>query len=316
MGIFKLEPKDNAWHNQIFPKYIEWWYLDAMTYSNDIFSGSFALWGNLHRPESCVVRSDFVFTFSDGRVVDFGKKINLADFHASTDGCYVQMEYDSFQNLGNLFLLHLEQGREAILDISLTPECSGFGYYHEFDSGKGEYFYWIVPVPKGVITGQIQYMGQIYTFKGVGYHDHNWASINLSEKFNAWIWGRYLAVDMGIIFTSVESDQETLFQGMAIIERGLTANEYLYLKFDQKKPILRIENTPVGWSLLITEPGLRFEMDIVKKILVFERGKARDYQRFKSNSRGRLSIGGAEYKLNGSLIHEFKILSPKEWGKP
>jgi hypothetical protein len=310
VGIFTLEPKDGGWHNQIIPKYIEWWYLDGQTFSNDHFSGSFALWGNLLRPESCVVRSDFTFTFSDGRVVDFSKKSNLADFHASTDRCRVQIGFDSLRDIGSRFLLHLEQDSNSILDIYLTPECSGFGYHHDFNSNVNEFFYWIVPVPKGTVTGQIQHLGQIHTFQGVGYHDHNWASVSLSEKIKSWLWGRYLADDITLIITEVVDDCETIFKGMIILERDISTLEYRYLKFGKKRPIVRIEETSTGWRLLVTDLTVRLEMDIMKNFLIVERGNAREYQRFLSQVSGILFIGDMEHALNNLFMHEFKNLSP------
>ncbi|MCX6068488.1 MAG: hypothetical protein NT121_22525, partial [Chloroflexi bacterium] len=134
---------------------------------------------------------------------------------------------------------------------TLTPECSGFGYRHDFDSDKEQYFCWIVPVPKGTVTGRIKHGNQTYFFLGVGYHDHNWASVSLSEKIQSWQWGRYLDADLALIFASVTGNEETLFQGMALIQQSDLASEYQYLKFDHQGPTIRVQETPEGWNLSI-----------------------------------------------------------------
>lgn len=307
MLFLTLTPKDNAWHNQIVPCYIEWWYLDMQSVAGDHISGSFAIWGNLDRPTSCIVRSDFIFSFSDGRVIDFSKQVSLDNFHARNDFCDVHLGDEFFKDMGNEFALHLERFGEAILDLSITPTCAGFGYRYDFD--KDQYFYWIVPVPQGSVTGKIQYGGNTYSFDGTCYHDHNWASVSLSEKIQSWKWGRCLDADLTLIFATVADKHKTLFQGVAVMQQSKIGIEYKYLMFSEDKPLVNIQETPNGWVLLIIDTGIELKMDIVKNHLVLERDENGIYQRFASHISGSLFVSDIKRRLNGVMIHEFKNLN-------
>lgn len=310
--MFQPTPKHNSWHNQISPAYIEWWYLDAQLVPGGHLSGSIALWGNLQRPGSCVVRSDFAISLPDGQVVDFSKQTHLKDFRASTDFCDIQLGPDTFKEIENHYFLHLEQENLAFLDLELVPECSGFGYQYFFDNDPEKYFSWIVPVPKGTVKGFLTLHEKVIPIDGVGYHDHNWASISLSENIQEWQWGRYFGKDIALIFAVVEGYEKTLFRGMAVLEKQDVAFYYRYLFFGFPEPDISIQETALGWDLSANNTNLHLTLDIHKMHLLREREESRGYRRIFSEVQGKLSDDYSEVCLTGSMIHEFKKLQSKE----
>ena len=209
-----LEKQDNAWHYSGQQQYIEWWYLDAIFVGNYYFSGSFGIWGSLRKPESLIIRSDFSLTMPDGSKIDFGKRFQLSDFRASTEKCEVHLGSNLLIDNGNQYILHLSNDNDVSLELTYAPRCPGFKHTHIFEEDDNKYFSWVVPVPSAKVHGNLQMNKENKYLEGIGYHDHNWASVSLSKNIKEWKWGRFHSNNETMIFADVEREVIRLCLGV------------------------------------------------------------------------------------------------------
>ena len=308
MALVAVTPADNAQHRSIFPEYIEWWYVDALLSRGYHLAGSLAVWGNLQRPNSCVVRSDFALTASNGTVVDFGERVPLASFCASDRRCDVRLNQNYLQDAVQGYLLHLQRDDGVSLDLTITPECPGFGYEHRFTANGSRLFSWIVPAPRARVKGKLRNGREQISFVGIGYHDHNWASVSLSQELSAWQWGCFHGVDDTLLFAVVEGNGQILYRGLTWIKRAEKGFAYQCLRVASPGPNVRIEIRPWGWNLVVTDHDIRVLMRVEREKLLLQRELAGHYQRFMSRVRGTITAGQRTHEVSGTMVHEFKIL--------
>ena len=114
------------------------------------------------------------------------KDIFLAD-----DYCDVKMGPHTVCGDLKTYTIHYEPvngiGADLTLNSLSSPWRPGNAY---FDFGNDEYFTWLCVVPKGKVTGTIEYGGKKYNVSGYGYHDHQWCTCDHITSFNNWFWGR------------------------------------------------------------------------------------------------------------------------------
>jgi len=303
-----ITKKDNAWHASIFPQYIEWWYCDALFASNYSLAGSFAIWGNLRRPTSLTIRSDFLLTAPDGTVINFDQDYQISGFRASSKKCDVHLGLNSLVDRKGDFLLYLENRNGASLQLVFIPQCSGFKHIHYFDYDKGQFFAWLVPAPRATVWGNLTCRGKQTRMEGIGYHDHNWASVSLSQRLSGWKWARFHAEDITLILASVEGVRHPLFSGMAWIEKGTQLFDYRHIHFGPQckeitfteKCIRLIQNTR---NLNV---DLYLEMNNAHSLI--DKSQATGYKRLISQANGSIHDGQSERHLSGLLLHEIKTL--------
>lgn len=300
-----VNQRDNAWHNTINPKYIEWWYVDVLFANQYQISGSFGIWGNLLRPSSLKIRSDFLLTKPTGEVIDFGKTVSFNQFRASTDKCDVHLGRDYFREIEGQYFLYLKNENNHSISLTILPQCSGFKHIHFFDNEE-RFFSWVVPVPRAKIICKLQQNDEYFRLNGIGYHDHNWASIEISKELSSWEWGRFHGENTTIIFATVSGRQGMLFGGVAWIEHSVNEHYYKYLNFDDPDLNLHFEETSSGWHLIFVDSNIQLHLNIVKKEMLLSRGG--EYKRFFSHAKGKLIRNSNIYDLAGTMIHEFKQL--------
>jgi hypothetical protein len=97
---------------------------------------------------------------------------------------------------GNLtdYTLHLAIDN-VIADISLHGTTPAWrpktGYIIARNAlGIENNYVWLVAVPAGTVTATLNIGGTIQNLTGVGYHDHDWGNINISNLYHHWYWGR------------------------------------------------------------------------------------------------------------------------------
>jgi hypothetical protein len=300
---------DNAWHDTIFPQYVEWWYLDAALNTGYYLAGSFGIWGNVQRPSSLVIRSDFLLTTPNGAVIDFGKKVALSAFQASSNKCEVNLGKSYLRDNDDHYLLHLDIEDNVSLDLAFIPECDGFKYVHFIDRDSSRCFSWVVPMPRAVVQGTLRHKGEHVSLVGVGYHDHNWASVSLAEELRAWKWGHLHGDDATVVFASVEGNHGALFSGMAWIAHKKTAYDYRYLHFDNLAPDVILEQKPSGWNLSVIDKNISLQLDLEKVKTLLELGDDTGYKRYLSYARGEILDRNHHFALSGNMIHELKQIS-------
>ncbi len=101
-----------------------------------------------------------------------------------------------------IYHLNLSQGAiKAKLEFNPQLPSWKVGSGNLFlNSSSGEYFNWIVPVPRAYVTGTIKINEEKRFVKGVGYHDHNWGNIYLRNIFKDWVWGRIWGGKYTLVF--------------------------------------------------------------------------------------------------------------------
>jgi len=302
MNNFTVNRQDNAWHYSNQNQYIEWWYLDALFSDYYYLSGSFGIWGSLKKPESLMIRSDFLLTMPNGSTIDFGEKFSLTKFSASLERCNVHLGKNSLVDAGNCYNLHLIKDSVA-LNLTYVPTSPGFKHTHFFNEQQSEYFSWVVPMPCAGVHGSLQINEKSIALNGFGYHDHNWASISLSQKINGWQWGRIQSGKEIITFALVEGISQTLFKGMAFS----SGSKFEYLKFGLPFPIMNINEIRSGWALSLTDDNIELHLEITEKKEVLHRDGGSSYRRYLSRVNGKITTN-KEYIVSGQMIHEFQNL--------
>ena len=305
MLITNITPRDNARHFPTHPNYIEWWYVDALFKSEHKLAGSFGIWGDPNNPKNCTVRSDFLLSAPDGSLVDFGEQVPLSSFYASKDQCEVHLGDSFIQHNGDYYLLHLQKQADISLDLKIIPGSSGFGYRHFFVEDS-QHFSWVVPAPHAAIFGNLQYVNELIPLDGVGYHDHNWASI--SQEIRGWNWGRFHGDNTAFVFASVDGNDHKLFQGLALLERCDEIFDYQYLRFGSQTPEVLMESTPSGWEMEIIDDDITIKANLQKMNLMLQREGVDTYNRVMSRLNGEIIINNRKRNISGLVVHELKLI--------
>lgn len=307
MLITNFTPRDNASHYSSQKDYIEWWYVDSIFNSGHQLAGSFAIWGN-PRSQDCVTRSDFLLVAPDGSILDFSERVNPLDFEASINKCDVRLGRHFLRDRGGTYHLHLERIDGVILELSILPDCPGFGYQHFFDSSHNLHFSWVVPAARAAVNGFLQLGDESIALTGCGYHDHNWASVSLSRALKGWTWGRFFGEGSGMVYAVVEGTDSKLFGGLAYLDQENRRTDYRYLRFGFPPPEINLQIINSGWNLSISEPEIQVDMILEKISLVLQKERGSDYSRFLSRANIQIKMMGHEFKQTGFMIHEFKQL--------
>lgn len=128
---------------------------------------------------------------------------------ADLDGCNVKINNCTFKRQENgAYVAHFEtDDHNVVFDFTLSPTAPmwrpGDGYFR-FDRNPEEYFAWFVAVPNGIAEGKLTIDGKTCSFKGTGYHDHNWGNAAPLAVMDHWYWcrasvGGYTVIDCDII---------------------------------------------------------------------------------------------------------------------
>lgn len=195
-----LEPAEDGDHYRPEPNFIEWWYFDAA-----FEDGSYLvaiLHSNLFTIYEDLPTVDLRYYPADGPSVVAIGHFDRASYSAASDRCQVKIGDCLAVDEGDRYRLSLRQGPLAA-ELTFWPQLPGWkaGNAHLFaDPASGRYFNWVVPMPRAQVEGTVTVAGERRAVVGVGYHDHNWSNVYLSDVFSRWTWGRVLAGDWTLIF--------------------------------------------------------------------------------------------------------------------
>jgi hypothetical protein len=91
-------------------------------------------------------------------------------------------------------------------------------------------FGWLPAVPQGTVTASYRIGDETHTTRGIGYHDHNWGNVALTEVINDWYWARGRAGPYSVIASYVTAHKKydyapvTLFMlakdGKVVVDDG------------------------------------------------------------------------------------------------
>jgi hypothetical protein len=136
-------------------------------------------------------------------------RVSPAAFSARRDRCAVMIGENSFS--GNLhdYVIHFSHDG-IIVDVKLTGQVpswrptSGHMYFGEHDE---HLFAWLVAVPQGEVSVDLNFHGKEEHLHGVGYHDHNWGDVPMNKLINHWYWGRAQAGDYSIVASYIFAEK-------------------------------------------------------------------------------------------------------------
>lgn len=118
----------------------------------------------------------------------FGK---VNEFSASDTRCDVVIGKNYFRGDLKNYDIHFEDS-ELKIDAKINRTSESWRPMTGIMSEKksGDYFAWLVPVPKGETEITYTYEGKEYNLKGSCYHDHNFGNKNMVYFINHWYWSR------------------------------------------------------------------------------------------------------------------------------
>ncbi len=206
----------------------EWWYFDFK-----LSDGTTMVIDFLTKPVTNIETGPKPLFFVDivkpnGEKISKKWSFDVVDFYVATDSCYVQMGNSYVKGNLKKYIIHIDQDGFK-LDLTLTSEADAWRPYTGhivFDYNK--FFGWLVAVPKGTVTGKYVYQGKTKTFKGSGYHDHNWGNVPMDKVIHHWYWSRADFGEYSVIAADVVSEKQfgyKDFKLFAVFKDGKVIND-------------------------------------------------------------------------------------------
>ena len=220
-----LAPDEDGSHHNSAPKFFEWWYFDAALDNGlrlvIIFHS--AVFNLTSRPPAVDIR----LTSPDREPLISFKVYKQEQCRAEMSRCEVQIgDCHVTAETSQKYLLQIQQenfSANLVYQSSLPGWKPGTGHLFH-DQTSGHFFKWVVPIPLGKVSGDLQVGQEKFKVKGVGYHDHNWGNIHLEEAFRHWHWGRFISADQqsAFVFGDVVSkaDQAVRIKPVLLVSEG------------------------------------------------------------------------------------------------
>lgn len=167
----------------------EWWYFDAHPEDGSKIVIVFYTKAMTAVGKPLAPYATLNIDYPDGAKIE--RYIPSPVFKASKHSCDVTIGNCTFKGDLTKYHIHLES-HDMQLDIDVTHRSESWrpetGHFYFGD--KGNYFAWLVAVPRG--HAQINYHVADKTIKTAGtcYHDHNWGNKGIHKLINHWYWSR------------------------------------------------------------------------------------------------------------------------------
>lgn len=118
------------------------------------------------------------------------------------------------------------EGAELSADLKFSPTQPHLPHERRFLSRAmtGAEHHWILAAPLCNVSGKIQFKsgagakGETISFRGRGYHDHNFGTGPLGPGLSRWTWGRVLLKDRALIFHLAEPRDSMMAMETHLIE--------------------------------------------------------------------------------------------------
>ena len=170
----------------------EWWYCDAhlddgaklvvVFMTKDIAAPK--------KPLRPVVRISL--DLPDGRSFERVQTFDARDFSMATDTADIRIGDNRFVGDLSTYRITADLGTVAVdltLESEIAPWRPGTGHM-VFGPERQLEFAWLPSVPQGRVSGTYEVNGTSASAAGVGYHDHNWGNIGMTEVIHHWYWAR------------------------------------------------------------------------------------------------------------------------------
>ena len=197
------------------PGTLEWWYFDAHLDDGSLLSIAF-----MTKPPIASSGPLLPFLFAQlappaAAPVLAAEPVDPSTFAASRERCDVTLGKNWVRGDLKQYQIHLETavlGADLQLTASTPPARIGTGII-SLDGGSpagvasdaAPYLGWLIPVPRGIISGTVTINGKQRAVKGTGYHDHNWGTIPFERYLSEWYWGRAPLGNYTTVFAELRS---------------------------------------------------------------------------------------------------------------
>jgi len=308
----------------------EWWYFDARLdngYTVVAFfrakhelSGKTGVEITIYKPDDEKIQNVYEYQHSDLKASD-----ELADVQIGKN--YIKADHSN--EVFPAYEIFLDEGEFGI-HLKYIAEVPGWmpgkGYTKFGDLGE---FGWVVPLPKAKVEGTIKVHNETISVKGMGYHDHNWVTLNMIKIINYWHWGRIYSENFTVVYAYIQSNKKMNNYIIPVLMLAkndkiiLSTGEYklkesnfqyddkaknnypLNLEFvlpNQNRITLEVENIiDSDYMLSGFNPILRF---LAKNVLKLNPG----YFRFNSKFEIDFKYNETSFKEIGNALHEMVIL--------
>lgn len=322
-AIFTPSDADDAVHDVAGVIY-EWWYLDAAFDNGYSMSTSWQ-----------IVDPSFIGKKDLTRLIQFaiydpsGKKISSdvgfepKDVTASKISCDVTMGTNHLK--GSIPLYNVEF-HDKDLGCKLTFESLTEAFRSppdgvaSFSKEPSRWIGWVIAQPRAKVTGTLYLDGKEIPVTGVGYHDHNWGNISLTDMYNYWYWGRIFLPDYTFIY-SVGQMNDALgkkpssvilaYKGEKLVDvttsitaeaSDLVPDKFTGAQYPQKL-VLQVDGKAVKGTVT------HKLNHVVEALLPWgaTEGQGHAYFRFLSDADIKLDVAGDKVEVNTPLLHEYMI---------
>eukprot|EP01136_Pigoraptor_vietnamica_P041964 Opistho-1_new@15561 len=171
----------------------EWWYFDAHLDDGAKLVVIFYT-KPITEPKSLLAPVITInLDLADGRSIEKILHAEPASFQASREGCDIRIGENRF--VGDLHRYRITADIEDVsVDIELVGEIRPWrpksGHLYFGPPAKQHLFAWLPSVPQGRATVTYRIGAQTHRAEGIGYHDHNWGDVPMTDLMHDWYWGR------------------------------------------------------------------------------------------------------------------------------
>jgi len=280
--------KDITQHIDNEKGFMEWWYFDGSITENLSFVLSF-----LARPQIQYVVLSLYDSESDYRKT-YRFNIAALETKISSNKCQVEFGKNTIREENGNYIVNINTA-EMLFNFRFVPVTEGFAFLAQ---SRGATFYPTIKIPRGKISGVLEYEDKKINFNGLSYYDHNYFKRDSYFKFlkNGWYWGRFFTEHYTVVVTQ--------FFGNKLSSYIAVFNNNKLLKFIPQPQIICEEGEIKNMAQLPSEINLKFDGFLlsISNDKVFS--KTANYARFVNKVVFKVSEPGKEIAENGYGLSE------------
>ena len=191
----KPQPWEDGMRTDPTPNTYEWWYFQGAMKDNSTVIVIFFTkpWMVTSLPFSPYL--SIVITAPNGTIFRDDIQSNTDQFTAARGQTNVTMGNNWVRGNLTTYELHIKSNKGFGADLVFTRhgqstrggggEGTGKFYY---DPSLTQYAGWFVAQPSATVQGVLSYDGQPHHVQGIGYHDHNWGTVEFNKVLDRWYW--------------------------------------------------------------------------------------------------------------------------------
>jgi hypothetical protein len=310
-------PKDDGVHIEDTNDQWEWWYFD-FSFNNGYKAVVTFHYHNMFLPQHFPTMQLFVYPPNEAPKVKMWALKPGQENSAAGDHCRVKMGDLLAEDTGDGYRLAMDMGKMG-LNVTIKNDVPGWkaGSGVLWTDGKNETG-WVVPIPRGQVTGNLTVDGVTQQVQGMAYHDHNWGDFELEEHFWGWYWGRIFDPKYTLIYSWVIPKEKAA----PIVSPFLLGRDgEIVLGTDQIEVTIEESKKDEQFGMEIPQrvrltchgEGIHVDgvltTERVVETLCLPRGEnSYHYYRFLATYQASIEIDGQKDEVAGETLHEYMLL--------